>query len=245
MEIQTVKQKSPVSGSVLLIIGAVITALLSVIDELWAISNLLTALSLPDNYAMPIIINSISIIASDLARNLLGLMPILCIVIAILAIMKKKGLPMLIASALMAVFTISGLFGTIGAIIMGYAGKVTQLVSYDGSLKFTGIFDLLIMLNDYIIAPLTSLACAISLVIMWFMFIVMVLACADGKLGFLRKIKKVVSVLFTVSAILVLACFAGSLVRYIVMDLIVYYAMLTTVYGVSLPLTGYGTLNGK
>jgi hypothetical protein len=162
-------------------------------------------------------------------------MPLLCILIAILAIIKKKGIPMLIASAFMTIFTVSGLFGTIGSVIMSYASQFTQIVSNGtGSISFSSFFEILNVLDNYILAPLISLTCAISLVIMWFMFVLLVLACADGKLGFLRKIKKVVGVLFTVSAIFVLVCFIGNFARYIAMDLVGYYAMYTIVYGVPL-----------
>ena len=205
METQIVKQKSPVFGSVLLIIGAVITALSSIWTVISSILTISSVLTLPDemaDYSMTLIISSISTIASDLAHNLLGLMPLLCVLIAIFAIIKKKGIPMLIASAFMTIFTVSGLFGTIGSVIMRYANQFTQIVSNGpGTVSFSSLFEILNVLDDYILAPLTSLACAISLIIMWFMFVLLVLACADGKLGFLRKIKKVVGILFTVSAV--------------------------------------------
>ena len=160
---------------------------------------------MPDDMAgsaMNLIINSISTIASDLAHNLLGLMPILCIVIAIFAIMKKKGLPMLIASAVMTIFTVSGLFGTIGSVVISYANLLTNLVSGTSFVAFGGIFDIIIVLNDYIIAPLSSLACSLALVFMWLLFTLLVLACADGKLGFLKKFKKVSMFLYLIISFL-------------------------------------------
>lgn len=233
MENQIVIQRSPKRGAVLLIIGTVIAALSSVIFATSAVLNLISALTMPDDMAgsaMNLIINSISTIASDLAHNLLGLMPILCIVIAIFAIMKKKGLPMLIASAVMTIFTVSGLFGTIGSVVISYANLLTNLVSGTSFVAFGGIFDIIIVLNDYIIAPLSSLACSLALVFMWLLFTLLVLACADGKLGFLKKFKKVISAFFTLSVLLVIVCFIGNLTRYIAIDVVTRALMLMLVY---------------
>ena len=242
MSTVTVKQKAPVFGAILLIIYALHTGFTSISNLFNIIVNAISAFSTPDYVGearITLLFNAIRMAIAEILSNPLGLVPLVCIVIAILALVKKKGIFLLIASALMTVFSVSGVLGTVSSILLNYLqtfrnlsnhGSITDLLNFWG-------FDSLIL------APIMAFAASLSVVIMWFLFTLLVPACADGKLGFLRKIKKLIGALFTISIILMFVCMLGCAVRAITIDCILYPIWLQNQYGeyVHLNTTGYIT----
>ena len=227
MSTVTVKQKAPVFGAILLIIYALHTGFTSISNLFNIIVNAISAFSTPDYVGearITLLFNAIRMAIAEILSNPLGLVPLVCIMIAVLSIAKKKGVLLLIASALMTVFSLSRLVGTISSILINY------LQTFNGPaniISTSGFFSL----NSLILAPVMALACSVSTVLVWFFFTLLIPACADGKLGFLRKVKKLIGALFTISVILMLICTLGSAARVITIDNILYPIWLSNILG--------------
>lgn len=211
MGTQIVKQKSPSFGATMLIVGATLLMITSILSVSYAVYT-----------------GSTVYILSEFFDNPLGLGSILSIVIAIFAMMKKKNLPVLIASGVMTIFAINDFFFTAIMNIVAIGSQIRLFAN-----GASNVLDLFVGLNNYILAPLSVIILALTLALIWLTFTLLILACADGKLGFLKKGKGVIGVLFTVAAILVIACFTGNFARYII-GLMAYYADIIFVYGVSI-----------
>ena len=241
MSTVTVKQKAPVFGAILLIIYALHTGFTSISNLFNIIVNAISAFSTPDYVGearITLLFNAIRMAIAEILSNPLGLVPLVCIVIAILALVRKKGIFLFIASALMTVFSVSGVLGTVSSILLNYLQTFRNLLDHGSITDLLNIWGF----DGLILAPIMALAASLSVVIMWFLFTLLVPACADGKLGFLRKVKKLIGALFTISLILMLICTLGSALRGIAHN-IFYPIWLQNLYGERLHLntTGYIT----
>ena len=127
---------------------------------------------------------------------------------------------------------LGGILGNISSILLYYVQTFSNLIDH-GSI--TDLLDFW-ALDKIILAPVMSIAASVSVALVWLFFTLLVPACADGKLGFLRKVKKLIGALFTISVILMLICTLGSAARAITIDNILYPIWLTLRFGEGLHL---------
>ena len=218
------KKKAPVLGAILLFIYALLDGFLliqlSPPNEIFGIFentvNAIKALAISDFMVFFDLVRSI---VNSVYISALGIIPLICIVIAVLTLIKKRGLPLFTAAAIITLFKIVGLFVLVILILFGYVQTILDITAA-GFESINGIFNLLDLFDSLLLGPVTNIAWLVSVTLMWLFFTLMVSAYADGKLGFLNKIKKLITVLFTISAILVIVCSVTWAARCIIFDIL-------------------------
>lgn len=215
------KKKAPVLGAILLFIYALLYGFLLMFTVPSAVIfentvNAIKALAISD---FMVFFDLVFWIVYDVNIGALGIISLICIVIAVLTLIKKRGIPLFTAAAIITLLNIIRLFASVISILFGYIQTILDITAA-GFESINGIFNLLDLFDGLLLEPVTRIACAVSVTLMWLFFALMVSAYADGKLGFLNKIKKLITVLFTISAILVIVCSVTWAARFIIFDML-------------------------